>query len=489
MVCGIYCRISKEDALAAESESIQNQRELLVKYANERAWSIYQIYQDEDYSGIDTQRPQFKRLIKDCREGRIDIVLCKSQARFTRDMAVVEQYIHGLFVEWGVRFIGVADNVDTDIKGGKKSRQITGLVNQWYLEDLSENIKLVLDHKRREGKFIGSFASYGYLKDPTDHNKLVIDPVAAEVVRLIYRLYAEGNGKKKICDALNTRSIPNPTAYKQQLGLNYKNGSAKEHSHLWNKNTVGRILTNPIYTGDMVQGVKAKPSYRSHKLVSVPKDQWMVAKATHPPIIPKEVYHRVSGKQSTATQGSVAIPSTTTGEGEHNHPLWGRVFCKECGSVMQRTATTTKGKSYTYLRCKLHMIDRSRCSSHSIPYDPVLSSIEQRLDQYIDAYYPQLRELAVAATHPPTEETQQNTEESRIKAMELLYLDRAAGIITQEEFRMLIGKLKPSVSKKVTPQELPPSTQLPRELLRFMVERVEIEEKDEEKTAVICWRF
>ena len=163
MTAAIYCRLSREDEeKQSESESIQNQKSMLIKYALDKGWDIYNIYCDEDYSGIDRERPAFRQLIADAEARQFDIVLVKTQSRFTRDMELVEKYLHGKFIEWGVRFIAIVDHVDTADEANKKSRQINGLVNEWYLEDLSNNVRSVLSHKRREGKFIGSSALYGY---------------------------------------------------------------------------------------------------------------------------------------------------------------------------------------------------------------------------------------------------------------------------------------------------------------------------------------
>jgi len=172
----IYCRLSVEDKdkTIDESESIQNQKSLLLNYCMEKEWSIYKIYSDEDYSGADNERPEFKQMIEDAQQKKFNIILCKTQSRFSRDMEIVEKYIHNKFLEWKIRFVSVVDNADTDVKGNKKARQINGLVNEWYLEDLSENIKTVLEHKRREGKYIGSYEPYGYEKSKYDKNKLII---------------------------------------------------------------------------------------------------------------------------------------------------------------------------------------------------------------------------------------------------------------------------------------------------------------------------
>ena len=212
MRAAIYCRLSKEDRVTnGESESIQNQKSMLIQYAIEKGLDIYQIYSDEDYSGVDRSRPAFNAMIQDASEHKFDVVIAKTQSRFTRDMELVERYLHGKFPEWGIRFIAVVDHADTADQYNKKARQINGLINEWYLEDLSENVRSVMRHKQLTGQFIGSFAPYGYAKDPNDHNHLVIDPEAAVVVRRIFQMAIQGHGYRSIVSTLNSEGVPNPT--------------------------------------------------------------------------------------------------------------------------------------------------------------------------------------------------------------------------------------------------------------------------------------
>ena len=175
MKVAIYCRLSEEDKdkrhVTDDSESIQNQKSMLIQYATEQGWEIYGIYSDDDYTGADRSRPEFNRLLEDAKHKKFDIVLCKTQSRFTRELELVEKYIHGYFPIWGIRFVSIVDNADTENKGNKKSRQINGLVNEWYLEDMSENIKSVLTDKRKNGYHIGAFALYGYQKEPKKKGK------------------------------------------------------------------------------------------------------------------------------------------------------------------------------------------------------------------------------------------------------------------------------------------------------------------------------
>ena len=205
-------------------------------------------------------------------ERKFQIIFCKSQSRFTRDMERVEWYIHGLFSIWGIRFVSVADNTDTEIKGSKKARQINGLINEWYLEDLSENIWMAFDMKQRQRQYIGGFPTCGHRKDPNDKNYLIVNPEAAEVVRKIYQWALEGHGKQNIACMLNTMGVVNPTCYKAERGWS---GSCpcRKNFGIWKKNMVWRILHNEMYTGVMVQGQVKKASYKSKVILRVLREQ------------------------------------------------------------------------------------------------------------------------------------------------------------------------------------------------------------------------
>lgn len=297
----LYCRLSKEDVdklhKGDDSESIKNQKELLEEYAKEKGFLVVQTYVDEDYSGLDQKRPAFNEMLKGAGEKKFDVILCKSQSRFTRDMELSERYLHNLFPLWGIRFIGVVDHVDTQEKGNKKSRQINALINEWYVEELSENIRAVFRHKMEQGQFLGAFAPYGYGKKRENHHLLEVDPCAAGVVEKIYRLCLEGYGFGEISRSLQEQGILTPTAYKKSMGFAYENGNAKgEENTKWSKNTVRRILTNPVYMGTLVQGREKKVSYKSKKVVLAPETEWVVVEDNHEAIIPKETFLAVQNR-------------------------------------------------------------------------------------------------------------------------------------------------------------------------------------------------
>lgn len=245
----LYLRLSKEDQdklqKGDDSASIQNQRLLLTDYALERDYEIVEVYSDDDESGLFDTRPDFERMLRDAKLGKFNIILAKSQSRFSRNMEHIEKYLHHDFVNLGIRFIGVVDGADTANYGNKKSRQINGLVNEWYCEDLSNNIRSAFKAKMKAGQFLGSSCPYGYVKDPKDHNHLIIDDYAASIVRRIYYLYLQGNGKAKIGRILTEDGILIPSRYKREvLGIRYHNSHELETTKNWSYQTVHTILNN-----------------------------------------------------------------------------------------------------------------------------------------------------------------------------------------------------------------------------------------------------
>ena len=212
----VYVRLSKEDRNKVnkddDSESIINQQTMLLDYCRQHGWEVYDVYNDEDFSGSDRERPDFNRMIADARDHRFDTILCKTQSRFARDMEIIEKYINGLFPIWGIRFISVIDNHDSDNKSNKKARQINSLIDQWYLEDLSENVRATLAAKRKQGLWVGAFAPFGYIKDPENRNRLIVDEEAAAIVKYVFSLYLQGFGITAVARRLNEEKIPNPAS-------------------------------------------------------------------------------------------------------------------------------------------------------------------------------------------------------------------------------------------------------------------------------------
>ena len=445
MKAAIYCRLSKEDEEQEkrngekESESIQNQKSMLIAYAVEKGYHIYQIYSDEDYSGVDRARPAFNQMIEAASQHRFDIILAKTQSRFTRDMELVEKYLHGKFIEWGIRFIAVVDHVDTADTGNKKSRQINGLVNEWYLEDLSNNVRSVLTHKRKEGKYIGTFAPYGYRKDPADNNHLVVDQEAAPVVRRIFALYLAGNGATRIARLLNEDGVPTPTEYKRAHGENYNQSARFSHADLWGKATIYRMLANHTYTGDLEQGRRKKVSYKSRRVVWLPKEEWIVVPGTHEAIIDQESFDRV--------QQMLHEHARSGGQGTVN-PLAGKVFCGCCGSAMEQTGSgyvsKKTGKARKYFRCRTSQRDKTSCPGQDyMPMDRLLQLVLERVRHYVAGYLePEAMGEEAMETKAQSKRRARQGELERLqgeilrrrKAMQELYMDKSGGLISASQF-------------------------------------------------------
>ena len=438
MKAAIYCRLSKEDEdKIGESESIQNQKSMLIQYAIEKGFDIYQIYSDEDYSGIDRNRPAFNLMIQAASEHKFDVVLAKTQSRFTRDMELVEKYLHGKFIEWGIRFIAVVDHVDTNDTANKKSRQINGLINEWYLEDLSTNVRSVLDHKRKEGLFIGSFARYGYCKDPNAKGKLIIDPEAAEVVRRIFSMALSGIGAHKIARILNDEKVPSPTAYKQQHGIHYHIAAKNPNADLWSSPTVYQMLHNQLYVGDMVQGRHKKVSYKSEKTIWLPQSQWIVVENTHEAIIDRGTFETVQMmlKERTRSGGKGTI-----------HPLAKKVVCGCCGSYMEQTGRQPKadGTQRRYVRCRMHQRAPEVCGNKTCTdMNALENAVLERIRAYVADYFdpekvtlPEQDDPIQQREHAKRDELKRLKSEvdRRRKAMQELYLDKVSGLIDTVQF-------------------------------------------------------
>lgn len=283
----LYLRLSKEDMEkedAQHSKSIENQRCILEAYAKRQGFAIYDIYVDDDYSGLSFERPAFLSMLADASKKCFDVILAKSQSRLSRNMEHTEYLLHDFFPSLGIRFIGVVDGVDTYEKSGKKARQINALVNEWYSEDLSESIRAVYKRKMQAGEYLGAYAPYGYRKDAKDSHHLIINETEAYYVRWIYKSYLEGYSANQIAQILTGNKIPTPISSRKEL---------KPPICEWNKSTVQKILANEVYLGYVQQGKSERRSFKDKTLRRIPKEQWICACGMHEAIIDEELFEKV----------------------------------------------------------------------------------------------------------------------------------------------------------------------------------------------------
>lgn len=441
MKVAIYCRLSEEDKNKAfkgdDSESIQNQKSMLIGYAVEREWEIYNIYSDDDYTGADRNRPAFNKLLEDAAAHKFDIVLCKTQSRFTRELEIVEKYIHGLFPIWNIRFISIVDNADTEIKGNKKARQINGLINEWYLEDMSDNIKSVLTNKRRNGVHIGAFALYGYKKDPNQKGHLIIDEEAAQVVREVFTLFSQGMGKSAIARHLNEKGIPNPTEYKRLKGLRYQPPKTKTAT-LWKYFSIADMLINEIYIGNMVQGKYGSISYKTKQNKPISKEQWIRVEGTHEPIIDMQLWNTVqqmiTQKAKPFSNGEIGIFAK-------------KVRCMHCGYVMR----STKAHNRRYLKCATKNACKDACIGSFISVTTLENAVLLELRKLSEKYL-NMDELEQKVVFQEKLNETRNSLQAQLKeykekivpcseGIKSLYLDKVKGILSEEDFIQLSADL------------------------------------------------
>ena len=456
---GIYLRLSNEDKDKQkdeeESESIKNQRNMLLDYINKHPnFILIDEYCDEDLSGAGTYRPEFERLIEDCKNRKLDIVISKSQSRFSRDMEIVERYINNKFKEWNIRFIGISDNADTENIGNKKSRQINGLVNEWYLEDVSNNIRSAFNSKMKQGEFISPFAVFGYEISTYDNNKLVIDKVASEVVKEIYNLYLSGLGFTGIAKYLNSKNIPCPSLYKYKNGIKLNIISNRPREEIkWSSNAIKTILTNEIYLGHLIQGKRTTVSYKNHKIINKPKDKWIRYENTHEAIIDEKIFKKVQTIMKERTRSIKKSGKI--------HNFSGKVVCLECNHYMRKKNSS----KHEYLVCSNNHGGYNDCiNKESIRYkkleDLILDKINKKIEKYYDIYFLE-KEISKNSKNKFNLKIKsleyQKKEILKMKSKNTIYLkniyeDRVNGIINTDQFKKLINtynKLNSDYNKQI----------------------------------------
>lgn len=437
----LYVRLSREDGDKEESDSVVNQKDLLQQFVSfEPDITVYDVYMDDGWSGTNFERPDFIRMMADIRNGEVNCVIVKDLSRFGRNYIDVGQYIEKVFPLMDVRFISVADSLDS-VKNPQTMNTIMvpfkNLINDEYCRDISNKVRSSLDMKRRQGKHIGSFACYGYKKDPEDHNHLVIDEEAAQVVREIFRWYISGMSILSISQKLNSMSVPNPASYKKKQGLNYRNTYEKSNGGKWPDSSVRRILSNQMYIGNLVQGTMKVKSYKIQISQRQEKEDWIIVEDTHEPIISREEFDTVQDLLLRNTRKAPAMAKV--------HLLSGYVKCGDCGRSMIRKEHHHDYGNYVYYLCRTYAkVDKTACSKHTMRADKlekiVLASIQTQvalavnMDEAI---------LSINESENKNKESlhlrklleQTKGEVKRAEDMILdLYPDWKSGIISREEY-------------------------------------------------------
>ena len=441
---GKYIRLSKEDLLRGrdESNSVINQRRLLEQYHQTHLDEFYDgteqdVYVDDGKTGTDTDREDFQRLLADVYSGRINCVIVKDLSRLSRNYTDAGNLIENLFVRLNVRFISLAEGVDSYRNPDSVSNiivPITNVMNDQYCYQTSKKIRQVFDMKRRNGEFIGSYAPYGYVKDPNDKHALLVDPEAAEVVKSIFALFLSGMNKRGITYYLNDHGTLCPTAYKQQQGLKYNAPNAQSNP-MWSTITIDTILKNRVYVGDMVQGRQRVKSYKIHIQEKVPEEEWFIVENTHEAIIDRKTFAKV--------QSLLKRDTRTAPKAKQLYLFSGFLKCADCGRAMSRIAS--KG-IYVYYQCGTYKsLSKKACTMHSIKSDRleagVLFAIQQQVHLAIT-----YSEFVARINSAPLKKSKSKRLEDTLAAKEkelakimrykqALYQDWKDGEITRNDYR------------------------------------------------------
>lgn len=386
----IYLRLSKEDgdfSLSTgkmESDSISNQRELILNYIRSHPeLEIVDEFCDDGYTGTNFDRPDFIRMMEDIKSKKINCIIVKDLSRFGREYIEVGRYVEKIFPQLGIRFVAINDHYDSAAPNSQSDSIVLpfkNLINDSYSRDTSIKVRSHLDIKRRQGEFISSFAVFGYLKDPDNKNQLIVDEYAAQVVQDIYRWKKEGLSPDKIAERLNDQGVASPMEYKKSRGVKYacsfKTGKQAKWSHV----AIRRILQNEVYTGVLVQGKRTTPNYKVKKSIYKDKSDWARVEGTHEAII--------SRKEFDLVQQLLGEDTRTAPDSDAIYAYSGRIFCGDCGSVAVRKSVTSCGKKYAYYVCGLNKANRMTCSKHSIREDAldaaVLATVQAHIQVVLD---------------------------------------------------------------------------------------------------------
>ena len=352
----LYCRLSQDDGLEGDSNSIQNQKNILQKFAEDHHFPNLCFYVDDGFSGGNFQRPAFQQMISDMENGEIGIIVTKDLSRLGRNQLHTGLYIEERFPMFGVRYIAINDNVDTDSSESNDLMPFKNLFNEWFIRDTSRKIRAVLKAKAERGERPGTRAPYGYIKDP-ETKKLAVDDEAAAIVRRIFAMCASGNGPSQIARILKKEQVLTPTMYAYtRYGMNHTCLDTA-HPYNWSDSAIANLLENEIYLGNTVNMKYSTKSYKDKRRVEHSREECLVFKDTHPVLITQEVWNIVQRVRKNRRRPTKM---------EEQNKYSGLVFCADCGSNMVLHRARTMSASYNHFTCRTYKKDGESCTGHYI---------------------------------------------------------------------------------------------------------------------------
>ncbi len=445
---GIYIRLSEADegkTYESDSESVLNQRNMLMNFVKEKGFTFVSEYVDDGYSGTNFERPGFSKMIEDIKNKVINLVIVKDLSRLGRDHIMTGYYVENFFPENGIRFISMQEGYDNAVnQASNDSSTFIFACNDYYSKQNSIKIRNVLNDKRRNGKFIGSAPSYGYLRDPNDKGHLILDSEYAPVVKKIFDMAYEGVSLSAITTYLNENKIKTPSSLKR------KNPHAKnKYNPIWTISSVKKILKNQMYVGDMVQSVQTKVSYKSKKKKTLPKSNWDIVKNTHEPIVDRFIFESV--------QNNVKRTNYTANIKRKKRLFENLLYCKECGNML--TITYKKKQDYWTINCNRYSRDpkRKMCESHFIPYDKLENALLVIIKKTYKKYLKTINITSLATEINDKKKNNFNNKE-KIKDLEskekeylskldMLYEDKFKGLISEEMYKRIANDTEDLLNK------------------------------------------
>lgn len=406
-MAALYLRLSKEDGDKEESDSIANQRALGMDFIGRNTdIKLYDEFSDDGYTGSNFERPRFQDTIDLILQGKINCVVVKDLSRFAREYIDAGYYLEKLFPAIGVRFISINDNIDYKVDSSNNTKLIVAfknILNDSYIRDTSVKIRSHLEVKRQSGAYIGAFVVMGYKKSEEDKHKIVVDKEAAVLIKQIFSLYFMGISATAIAHKLNIENVPSPAEYKKLSGSKFKANAQKRHKAQWSAKAIIRILSNPIYTGTLIQGKHTTINYKVKKVIEKDSSEWAVKYNNHEAIIPQDYFERVQHllKQDTRVNPGNKEP----------YLFSGFLKCGDCGDSLIRRTNKYNGKIYVYYMCSQNKL-KMGCTSHrvseSVLYESVFTAI--------NTYCKNVAQLSERLSAIPLDE---------LKAVKLAKIDRA----------------------------------------------------------------
>lgn len=448
---GNYIRLSESDddkTYESDSESVINQRHLLMDFVKENGFTFVDEYVDDGYTGTNFNRPGFQRMIKDIESGRINCVITKDLSRLGRNHVGCGNLLEEYFPANKIRFISILDGVDTFLDSANNDiAPFKSLFNDMTSKDTSKKIRSILKNKKQQGKFIGSKPCYGYMRDSEDKGHLIPDPEVAPVVKKIFKMAYYGKGVSDIVSYLNDNNIKCPSAYKGTKS------SSRQKFNMWTISSVNKLLKNRIYTGDMVQNKQTKMSYKSQKKITLDESLWIIVEGTHEPLVSKVMFDSIQNAPAR---------TRVTHCNREKRLLENLLTCKECGNtltVLHRKNKNYKDNIYWSVNCNKYARDprRKLCYPHFFPYDKleekIMGAIKNTCQRYLDSL--NVKELSekIKRERKKVKNEHQKERESLVldieelkRKMDALYDDKFNGIISADNYVRLSSQTEKQIA-------------------------------------------